>query len=173
MFYNFKRKGNHMNGYVKSNLFKLASLMLFFIATCTNCNEIDLFERNINIPNLKWQNDFKATGQFIIKDTTTMYKVYLVLRHTDAYLYNNIWLNVDLHAQGDTSNRQKINILLGSDAQGWKGMGMNDIWEVRELIATIPLKKTTYDFSIAQIMRDNPLLHIMNVGLRVEKDSKL
>ena len=26
-----------------------------------------------------------------------------------------------------------------------------------------------YSFSISQIMRDNPLLHIMSVGLRIEK----
>ena len=64
---------------------------------------------------------------------------------------------------------QKINLSLGSDAQGWEGIGMNDIWEVRKLIARVPLKKGDYNFSIGQIMRDNPLQHIMSVGLRLKK----
>jgi gliding motility-associated lipoprotein GldH len=173
MFYKFNRKEKHMNFNAKPSLVKCVGIFLLFSMVLCSCNEVDLFEKNINIPNIKWQNNYNATGQFTIIDTNAIYKVYVVIRHTDAYLYNNIWLNIDLHAQGDTSNIQKINLSLGTDAQGWKGVGMNDIWEVRELIAKIPLKKTTYNFSIAQIMRDNPLLHIMNVGLRVEKDSKL
>ncbi len=70
---------------------------------------------------------------------------------------------------------QKINLLLGNDANGWEGTGMNDIWEVRSLLNSEPqrfLRTGTYNFSIAQIMRDNPLLHIMSVGLRIENPNR-
>jgi gliding motility-associated lipoprotein GldH len=146
--------------------------VIIFIVVCslTACNQIELFEKNTPIPNLKWQNNFNATGVFNIIDTTALYNVFVVLRHTDAYAYNNIWLNIGLQGPGDSMKTQKINLpLVRSDAEGWKGIGMNDIWEIREKIAQLPLKNGNYSFSIAQIMRDNPLQHIMSVGLRLEK----
>jgi gliding motility-associated lipoprotein GldH len=146
--------------------------IVFFTAICflNACTQIELFEKNTPITNLKWQNNFKANGTFNITDTTSLYNIFVVLRHTDAYQYNNIWLNVALQAASDSVNMQKVNLSLGSDVQGWEGAGMNDIWEVRKLIAQrVPLKKGDYNFSIGQIMRDNPLQHIMSVGLRLEK----
>ena len=139
----------------------------------TSCKQLDVYEKDTSIPKYEWQSDFVAKGSFNIADTLSSYNVYLVLRHTDAYKYNNIWLNVGLQAPGDSLNYQKINLRLGNDATGgWEGKGMNDIWEVRKLVNTEPWrfkKAGAYNFTISQIMRDNPLLHIMTVGLRIEK----
>jgi hypothetical protein len=48
---------------------------------------------------------------------------------------------------------------------------MDDIYEHRVLIQpeTKFTKPGTYSFTLEQIMRDDPLLHVMNVGVRVEK----
>ncbi len=67
---------------------------------------------------------------------------------------------------------QNINIVLGNDAKGWEGHGMDDIWEIRKSITTgpVPFKKPgNYTFTVSQIMRENPLKHILNIGIRVEK----
>ncbi len=149
---------------------KDAFVFLIIISFLSGCSEIELFEKNTTIPNLKWQNNFKATGVFNITDTTCLYNVFVVLRHTDAYAYNNIWLNIGLQEPGDNMKTKRNNLsLVSTDAQGWEGVGMNDILEVRKPIAQLPLKKGNYSFSIAQIMRDNPLENIMSVGLRLEK----
>lgn len=148
----------------------LIALVFLFISSC---NQIEIFEKNTVIPGYAWRSDFTANGEFDIKDTSSAYRIYLVLRHTDAYKYNNIWLNVGLQPPGDSLYLQKINLILGSDANGWSGSGMNDIWETRELLnggARRFIKPGKYRFSIAQIMRDNPLQYIMGVGLRIEKD---
>ena len=162
-----------MARFVQTSLSKIVLPLLVLCCTFFSCREIDLFEKNISIPKMEWFNNFNGTGSFIIKDTNSKYNVYVVLRHTDAYLYNNIWLNVSLQSPGqDSLQFQKINLKLGNDAQGWDGVGMNDIWEVRKLISGTPkrfIKAGQYNFSIAQLMRDNPLLHILSVGLRVEK----
>ncbi len=160
-----------MNLIVKKYLYRICLVLLISTLVFSSCKNINLFEKNTNIPNLNWKNDFAVRGQFNIVDTTSYYNVFVVLRHTDAYKYNNIWLSVDLNSEGDSIPAQKINLILGSDAQGWEGAGMNDIWEVRKLITRIPLRKTIYNFSISQIMRDNPLQFIMSIGLRVEKVS--
>ena len=147
--------------------------LLLFCLTANSCREIDLFEKNISIPNMRWYNNHNATGSFIIKDTNSTYNVFLVLRHTDAYLYNNLWLNIGLQPPGEKALQyQKINLSLSNDAKGWEGVGMNDIWEVRKLISGTPKKfiiAGQYNFSIAQLMRDNPLLHIISAGIRVQK----
>ena len=158
---------------IHASFIKIFLFILILSIAFISCREIDLFEKNVAVPNMQWFNNYNATGSFIIKDTTSTYNVLIVLRHTDAYLYNNIWLNVGLQAPEDAGLKyQKINLTLGNDAKGWEGIGMNDIWEVRKLISGVPkkfIKAGTYNFSIAQLMRDNPLQHIISVGLSIQK----
>lgn len=147
------------------------SLVVMIIFAAASCRQVEVFEKNTSIPGYKWAADFAATGTFKIEDTLSSYNLYLVLRHTDAYNYNNIWLNVGLQSPGDSLFFQKVDISLGNDATGWEGTGMNDIWEVRKPLALNRRfkKKGEYHFSIFHIMRDNPLPEMMSAGLRVEK----
>ncbi|MEO7307179.1 MAG: gliding motility lipoprotein GldH [Ferruginibacter sp.] len=156
------------------NIFNLQFLIAAaaFIMCVNSCTQIEIFEKNAVIPKYEWQSSFSAKGDFLITDTVSAYSIYVVLRHTDAYQYNNIWLNIGLQPPGDSLHVQKVNLKLGDDANGWEGTGMNDIWEVRKLLngqARRFKQPGKYHFEISQIMRDNPLLHIMSIGLRVER----
>jgi gliding motility-associated lipoprotein GldH len=153
---------------------KTIPFFLFLFTACTflSCRQIDVFEKHVPIPRYEWSSGFNAEGSFLIEDTLSLYNLSMVLRHTDAYAYNNIWLNVGMQAPGDTMYFQKVDLSLGSDATGWEGTGMNDIWEVRKLLNGRPrrfIKAGEYRFRINHIMRDEPLPHVMSVGLRVEK----
>ncbi|HEY8690607.1 MAG TPA: gliding motility lipoprotein GldH [Chitinophagaceae bacterium] len=141
---------------------------IFFIS----CAKIGVFEKTAQIPSQSWFYDNKPSFTFTITDTSASYNIYIVLRHTDAYTYNNLWLAVSSQAPGDTIRSQNINLELGNDTKGWEGTGMDDIFEIRKNITPGPLpfkKAGNYTFTIAQIMRENPLMHILNVGIRVEK----
>jgi gliding motility-associated lipoprotein GldH len=141
----------------------------------SSCRQINVFEKNTPIPNYEWSSKFAAAGTFDISDTAAAYDLSIVLRHTDAYNYNNIWLNVGLQAPGDSMYFQKLDLSLGNDAKGWEGTGMNDIWEVRKLLNGKPRrfkKMGEYKFQIFQIMRDEPLKNVLSAGLRVEKASQ-
>ena len=136
------------------------------------CKRLDVFEKNVVIPNNQWNYSLKPAIDFLIEDTTASYNVFIALRHTDAYRYNNLWLNVGTQAPGDSTRFQKFELMLGTDAGGWEGTGMDDIWEVRKLITNGPVKFNkagNYRFILAQIMRENPLPNIMSVGIRVER----
>lgn len=155
-------------------MYKLRYLIISVgtLLSVMSCRQIDVFEKNSVIPNYEWKSGFTITGNFLITDTVSAYNIYLVLRHTDAYPYNNIWLNIGLQAPGDSLYRQKVDLRLGDDANGWEGTGMNDIWEVRKLLNGRPKRfkqAGNYFFSISQIMRDDPLPNIMSAGLRIEK----
>ena len=65
-----------------------------FLLFAVSCKQTDVFEKNTVIPKYEWRSDFSATGDFVITDTVSAYSIYLVLRHTDAYKYNNIWLTI-------------------------------------------------------------------------------
>jgi gliding motility-associated lipoprotein GldH len=131
-----------------------------------------LFEKQAQIPSQQWFYNNTPQFTFHIEDTSSLYNVYVVLRHSDLYNYNNIWLRLGTKAPSDSIHFQNINLILASDSKGWEGSGMDDIFEVRKNISPGPLSFKTpgdYTFSIAQIMRENPLRYILSVGFRVEK----
>lgn len=137
----------------------------------SGCIGIDLYEKQVAIPSQKWSYDFTPEFNFEIKDTTSRFLIYITIRHTERYQFNNIWLKVGSKAPGDSIRVQNINLKLASSG-GWDGSGMGDIYEVRKLISPGPVsfrKAGDYTFTISQIMREDPLKYIMNVGLRLEK----
>jgi gliding motility-associated lipoprotein GldH len=146
--------------------------ILFISLIIFSCGKIDLFEKQANIPDQQWFYSNVPQFTFHIDDTLSHYNIYVVLRHTDLYNYNNLWLRLGSKAPGDSMRFQNINLRLASDSKGWEGSGTDDIYEVRKNISPGPVSFKSagdYTFSIGQIMRENPLNYVMSVGLRVEK----
>ena len=139
------------------------------------CGNVDVFERHATIPQQTWSSNFKPEIDFVIKpeDTTSRYNIFIVIRHTDAYRYKNIWININTESPGGVLNNQPLNLQLATDNKGWLGSGMDDIFEHRIQI-TPPqnperLSAGTYRFKLENIMREDPLKNVMNVGIRLEK----
>jgi len=151
----------------KSNWVISVSLLLVLVS----CNSLGVYEKNIYFKKQEWPASEKPAFSFQISDTASSYNIYLVLRHTDAYSYNNIWLK--FYRKGpDTSYTQQVDLRLANNSQGWLGTGMDDVWEQRIPITEGPTqfrKSGLYEFTLEQVMRQDPLRHILNVGLRVEK----
>jgi gliding motility-associated lipoprotein GldH len=158
--------------YKMKNIF-FALFLTSFCGLLNSCQTIDVFEKNVEIPNFQWSSSFQPSISFDVKDTTAFYHIYAVIRHTDAYRYKNLWLNIQYQIPGEDSVRNsKVELMLGDDEKGWTGSGMDDIFEHRVLIDAQPVKFVkagNYTFQIAQIMREDPLLNVMNAGIRVEK----
>ena len=143
--------------------------ILFFVHGCTS---VDVFEKNIHVPGQSWDYSFKPTITFNVTDTTAAYNIFVVLRHTNSYNYTNIWLEVSYQLPGDSLQKQRLDVQLASNDNGWLGKGMDDIFEIRKLITPQPYhfkKSGPCTFTLSQIMRDNPLPYVMNAGIRVEK----
>ena len=100
------------------------------------------------------------------------YQLFLILRHNNKYNYNNIWLNVFIKGPDNTVQKFQIEKLLATNTEGWLGSGMDDIYDHRLPLTSSPVrlnKPGQYIFTIQHIMREDPLKHIMDVGLRIEK----
>ena len=143
-------------------------LLIFFFVSC---NTLDVYEKNIFFPDHSWKSSEKASFSFNIKDTIAAYLIYVVIRHEDAYHYNNIWLNITTKAPGDSIRNQMVSAPLANNKKGWLGTGMDDIYDHRVKITRTPvkLKKGIYEFTLQQNMREEPLQFILNAGIRVEK----
>lgn len=153
--------------------FYIASLVLlvgylFLFSACTP--PVNTFEKNIPIPAHAWSSSFKPQITFNITDSTASYAMYVVVRHTDAYRFKNIWINVTTQPPTGETHSQSLDLKLATDEKGWLGRGMDDIFEHRILIMPAQrLHAGAYQFTLENIMREDPLQHVMNVGIRLEK----
>lgn len=144
------------------------SLIIFF-TSCINSNGV--YERMAFFPKHQWSSTEKPAFNFEVTDTTSLYRMYFVIRHTDAYHFKNIWLNITVKAP-DTTIVIKREFTL-ADNEKWLGNTVDDIVEQRipfeKSNIPVPLKKGNYTFTLQQVMREDPLLNVMNAGIRVEK----
>jgi gliding motility-associated lipoprotein GldH len=145
-------------------------LILLIVLGTASCQTIDIYEKTASFPLHNWKSAETPSFTFEITDTTSLYNIFLVLRHEDAYNYNNIWIN--LFVKGPTGvDTVRREFILGNNRQGWLGSGMDDIFEHRTPFndKPAPLHKGKYTFTLQQDMREDPLEHILNAGIRVEK----
>ena len=154
---------------------KIYRIVLAFF-TCAvflfkSCTTVDLYEKSVTIPKHEWHNSFRPSFDFKISDTTSRYQVYLILRHSEKYRYTNIYVNLFIQPPGqDSAIEIRRDLTLATNAEGWLATGMDDIYEHRiKLGDPQTLKAGNYKFTLEQIMRENPLQHVLNAGIRVEK----
>ena len=153
------------------------TLLLLALAGCCwlgSCQTVDLYEKNIALPQQAWSTAYKPAFNFTIKDTTALYQLYVVLRHNEQYNYNNIWLNLYAQAPGGKAQKFMIELPLATSDKGWLGTGMDDLYEHRIPVTIDPSRFNfthagNYTFTLEQVMREDPLEHVLNVGLRIEK----
>jgi gliding motility-associated lipoprotein GldH len=148
------------------------ALLLVIVIAAAGCTTIDVFEKSSYFKKQQWASADTAVINFTVTDTTSLYNVYLVLRHTDAYNFNNIWVNITTKTPQQTILNQQLNVELAKNNIGWLGTGMDDIFEHRIRITKQPIAlpaKGNYSFTLRQLMRQDPLQHVLNAGIRIEK----
>ncbi|RYY41402.1 MAG: gliding motility lipoprotein GldH [Chitinophagaceae bacterium] len=141
------------------------------------CDTVDLYEQTAIIKEHSWKSSQKPTFRFAIKDTLVPYNVFMTLRHSTRYHYNNVWVNLKVGLPDGKSFSSKIELPLADPEKGWLGSGMDDLYEHRILLPQLTPDDRfhtagTYTFTIEQLMRENPLEEVYNVGLRVEKKQR-
>lgn len=153
-----------------------AFLWVIVLCMIGGCTPLSLYERSVSLPQQQWKSDHVPVFDFTLGDTTASYNVSLIFRHRDRYHYNNIWLRISVTDPQTKTYTFDTDLLLGTNESGWLGTGMDDIYEHRislqkELLAKgISFRQAgTYRFSIEQLMREDPLEEVMNIGIRVEK----
>jgi gliding motility-associated lipoprotein GldH len=143
-----------------------------------SCTTVDLYEKTVAIPAHEWSGAYKPGFTFNITDTSSQYELFIILRHTERYHFNNLFFNLHIQAPGgDSSLVIQKDLILGDNINGWRGVGMDDIYDHRISLGLFQgllglnhsIKSGTYTFSLEQLMREDPLENILNAGIRIEK----
>jgi gliding motility-associated lipoprotein GldH len=163
--------------YLHLKLFCLKKLVFFVtvivpLLGIQACSQNGVFEQTKTLPGHAWASSSRLTYTFNIQDTSSWYNLYIILTHTDAYHYNNIYVDVTTIAPGDTAVTAQRQFQLAKNNYGWLGTAMDDIIEHRILLTDkgpVKLKKGNHTIILQQTMREDPLAGMISAGVRAEK----
>jgi gliding motility-associated lipoprotein GldH len=154
---------------------RLFIVLLFAAVLAAGCMPSPYYQKQYSVPGNAWKSDFQPTFKVQVTDSASLYELYFIIRHTNAYPFSNIWMWVYTKAPGDTTfAKSRIQIPLATESGQWLGRGMGEIWEHRMPIShegdsAMLRRPGTYEFRFEQNMRVDPLPEVLQVGLRVEK----
>ena len=146
----------------------LGFFSLLFLVYCNTNTEssYSVFEED------SWHADSIITLNHSVVDSITKHNLYLKIRHTTDFEYQNIFLFVDFQEKRDT-----IEVILSEKNGKWLGSGFGDIKEVEYCFAKeiIFNSKKTSNVTVEQAMRygDQPVITnlkgIIALGINIKK----
>lgn len=140
-------------------------VILFF-----GCNLNRVYEKYIKIEDEIWNVDNKIKFDVNITDSLSINNIYINIRHSSLYPYQNLHLFINTTAPSGATIRDTFECYL-ADAKGkWYGSGLGDIWDNQILYkrnVRFP-NCGMYSFEFEQAMRANKLPFISDIGLRIE-----
>jgi gliding motility-associated lipoprotein GldH len=146
-------------------------LILVFALGFSSCKNNVVYSKYINFADEQWFDKDKAVFDLEITDTQTLNNISLMVRHTESYPYNNLFLFVTTKYPDGKVLTDTMEVVLANSKGEWLGSGAGDIFDIK-----VPIKKNVrfplggkYQFSFEQGMRVNPLPMIMDFGFEIEK----
>ncbi|MCW3078427.1 MAG: motility protein [Bacteroidetes bacterium] len=156
---------------IRNKILLAAIIALFGALLLSSCNNNVVFSQYHTFKENEWHVSEKAVFNVEIKDTMTLNNINLMIRHADAYPYNNLFLFVTTKYPDGKVLTDTMEIVLANQKGEWQGSGAGDIFDFK-----IPVKKNVrfplggkYEFIFEQGMRVDPLPLIMDFGLEIEK----
>ena len=154
---------------IKNRIFLFLSLAT--MSLLLSCQSNDIYKQVKDIPEASWSKNNVLGYQFTIEDTLQPYHVYLDVRNTTKYRYQNLYLFIETTSPAGQSVRDTFECVLADDRGRWYGKGWGDVYENR-----IPYKRFirfpragTYSIDIQQAMRTANLKHITDIGVTITK----
>lgn len=154
------------------------SLRIFFllivISALTSCDNKRIYETNISLENKFWITDSLQNFEIDIDDKSIKYNIYMNIRNSSSYPYNNIYIKYHLKDTDNTTFEEQLinNQLFNSKTGKPLGQsGIGDLFDNQFLL----LENYTFDHSgkyiieLQHYMRPDSLLGVLATGIRVEK----
>lgn len=150
------------------------SFILFFaiaILIGTGCDSKRIFENYHQIDETGWHKDSLVVFHFAISNTLQNHNLYVNVRNSLDYKYQNLWLFINIEQPGGTVATDTFEMLLANPAGEWLGEGFGGLKEIQKKYRSNVFFPVTgeYTISLQQGMRNELLGGIHDVGFRVEK----
>lgn len=148
-------------------LFSVASIVMLFVS----CDPGRVFDDNKSIPDNAWFHKNTVPFEVQIADTTILYNVYVNVRINSDYRFSNIFMWLNTTNPQKKMDQRRIEIRLADEGGKWLGNGLGDIYDYQfPVFQKIKFPNSGfYRFELEQNMRDDTLMNVKAVGVRVEK----
>lgn len=147
------------------------TLLLALLVLLTSCNKNVVYSEYKTFKEEAWYAKDKAVFDLEMTDTQSLNNISLMVRHGDAYPFNNLFLFVSTKYPDGKILTDTMEIVLASQKGEWLGSGVGDIFDFK-----VPVKKNVrfplagkYQFSFEQAMRVDPLPMVLDFGFEIEK----
>jgi len=150
--------------------------LFVFLAVCfVSCQNDNKKEVYHSFNNNIWNTDSIVSLELDNIDTTSSHDLYLMVRHTTNFKFQNLFLFTNFENQQDT-----LEVFLSEKSGRWLGKGFGEIKELKiKVKENINFKKQQEQkFSVEQAMRYEDLEKIINlteivaVGIGLYKSEK-
>ena len=151
---------------VWSRIWGIAVVLMLVVS----CDSGRVFDENKLIPGNAWHFKNPIPFEVQITDTTALYNVYVNLRINSDYKYSNIFMWLNTTNPQKKMDQRRIEIRLADDGGKWLGNGLGDIYDYQfPVFQKIKFPNSGfYRFDLEQNMRDDTLMNVKAVGIRVE-----
>ncbi|MEO8087270.1 MAG: gliding motility lipoprotein GldH [Bacteroidota bacterium] len=155
-------------------MFRKAIRFLFFLSVSVflfSCDKNVVFEKNISIPDYKWEMNNTLRLEAEISDTVSPHNIYINVRNGSGYEFSNLFLFMTTVTPKGMVAHDTLELTLADVRGKWLGSGSGDVWDNRILFKSnfkFP-EVGLWHFDLQQAMRINPLQNVMDAGMRIER----
>lgn len=145
-------------------------IFVIFIVFVSACNQNTYFDSSLDIPDNTWEAKKAAVFDFIIKDSSQVFNLFIEISNTNDYRYSNLWLLVKTSVKEGDIAYDTLEYFLADERGKWLGtkngnMFLNNF--VYKNGVRFP-RQGKYSVEIIQLMRDEKLKGIDKVGFKIE-----
>lgn len=152
------------------NLLRNSSLIVLAAWLASACMERTVYHAYQFIPAQGWSKRDTLIFQVPIPDSLKTLKLFAEVRNENSYAYQNLYLVVAHNLQDSTAFRTDTLELTLADKSGkWTGTGWGRLFQSTLPIGTAVTRHSgNYTFRISQGMKDESLVGVRDIGVRVE-----
>ncbi|MDO7172206.1 gliding motility lipoprotein GldH [Mariniflexile sp. AS56] len=155
-------------------------LFLLISFVFTSCDPNRVFDEYQSVPN-KWHKDSVVRFSVKVPDSTKAYNLFVNLRNTNAYKYNNLFLIVEMAFPHGKTIKDTLEYKMADPSGKLLGTGLTDIKENKLWYkeGVVFKEKGEYVVKIQHAMRENGKVNgvialegVTDVGFRIERPIK-
>jgi gliding motility-associated lipoprotein GldH len=155
---------------MKNKLFTFVCIIILF----ASCIDNSIYRQSKPIAAEGWHKDSAVQFAVPVTDTVTEFDIYINIRNTNDYPFQNLYLFVKATSPHGISIADTINLLIADDYGRWTGKRISRVWENNFLyLRNIKFVNSgKYIFDIQQGMRHDILNGISDVGIEINRSQK-
>ena len=142
---------------------------LFFVS----CDRSKVFDLYLEVDSHGWQATDTIDFEFEIDSQENIYYNALIsLRNNNDYSYANIFFFVDVEYPNGLHRTDTLQYILAAPDGKWLGSGVGEIkYNLLKFKENETMQSGLYKYKIVHGMRDDVLIGIEDIGLRIERSN--